>query len=215
MLIHRQNVGPTAAVTGKTGFDPYIGDPSARARTSITIDGDAVGFGGTVIPERTLYNKLTTGGKYVPRFISGAMTSIVNSTNFDCDVPNAMRDYLTVGDHVKFFDISANALSADSIEITAISAEDGGDTGAGYTKVTCTGEVFTSTPASGDLLVLANGSELDTDMVLVDEEVDLTDSIDQVVNGSYECTLKKSLINRADYVNNADLAGRKFYIRNE
>ncbi len=212
--IHRQNAGPGNVAVGKVGFDPYIGSEVPDKR-SITIDGDAQGFAGSVIPEFTLYNMLTDG-KYAPRFVSGAMTSITNSTNMECDVPNAMRPYLAVNDLVKFYDASAGALSTDSITVDAISAADGGTGGTGFTKITCTGQVFSATPVStGDLLVLADGSELDSDIVLVDEEVDLTDSVDQVVSASYTATLKKSLINRADNINKADLAGREFYIRNE
>lgn len=214
MLIHRQNAGPINRILGATGFDPYIGS-EIPCRRSITIDGDTEGFAGNVVPARTLYNKLSAADKYAPRFVNGAMTQITNSTNFVCDIPNAMRAYFIATDKVKWYDISAGALSADSITVDIVSVADGGTGGAGYTKITCTAEVFLSTPTSGDLLVLSDGSEVDSDLVLVDEEVDLADSIDKIVSASYECTLKASLINRADYVNKADLAGRNFYIRNE
>lgn len=213
-LIHRQNAGPTNKAVGGAGFDPYVGSEIPK-RKSITIDGDAEGFAATVIAGRTLYNKLTDG-KYAPRFVNAVMTQITNSTNFVCDVPDAMRSFLIVGDKIKWYDVSAAALSADSITIDIISALGGGTGGAGYTKITCTGEVFAATPVTGtDLLVLADGSELDSDLVLVDEDVDLADSADKVVSASYCCTLKKSLLNRADYINKADLAGREFYILNE
>lgn len=213
MLTHRQNAGPIDAVIGKIGLDPYIGDAPC-SRRSITIDGAAQGFTGTVVSGRTLYNMLT-GGKYVPRFVNGAMTSITNSTNFVCDIPNAMRGFFAVSDKVKFYDVSAGTLSTDSITVDAISAADSGTGGAGFTKITCTGEVFSATPVNTDLLVLSDGSELDSDIVLVDEDVDLTAGTDKVVSAAYCATLKKSLINRADYINKADLAGREFYIRNE
>jgi hypothetical protein len=214
-LIHRQNAGPTNKAIGAVGFDPYIGSEIPK-RKSITIDGDAQGFAGEVIPARTLYNKLSATDKYAPRFVNGLIAQSNNSTNFVCDVPNALRAFLAVSDKVRFYDVSAETLSADSITIDAIGAEGSGHEGADYTLITCTGEVFNSAPASGtDLLVLSDGSEDDSDMVLVDEEVDLADSVDKVVSASYACTLKKSLINRADYINKADLAGREFYVANE
>lgn len=215
MLIHRQNAGPTNLVIGQVGIDPYIGDPGPRK--SITIDGDAQGFGGDTIPARTLYNKQNDGnGKYAPRFVNGLISVVNNTTNFTCDVPNALRAFLAVGDKVRYYDASAEALSADSITIDVISAEDGGDGGAGYTKITCTGEVFTAAPVTGtDLLVLSDGTEDDSDIVLVDEEVDLSDSVDKVVPAAYECVLKQSCVNRVDYITKSDLAGRKFYIRYE
>ena len=214
MLIHRQNAGPINAVVGAVGFDPYIGsEPPDRA--SITIDGAAEVFTGTVIPARTLYNKLTSG-KYAPRFVSGVIMQGHNSTDFICDVTNAEGLYLKAGDKVRFYDASAEALSADAITIDTVSAAGGGFSGAAWTKITCSGEVFSANPVTGsDLLVLSDGSEDDSDVVLVDEAVDLTDGNDKVVSASYACVLKKSLINRADYINKADLAGREFYIKNE
>ena len=215
MLIHRQNAGPINLAVGKVGLDPYCDNSVIPSRRTITIDGDAEGFAGTVVPERTLYNKLSATDKYVPRFVNGAMLQITNSTNFICDIPNAMRGYFIATDKVKWYDISAAALSADSITVDAVSALDGGTGGAGYTKITCTAEVFLSTPVSGDLLVLADGSEIDSDVVLVDEEVSLADSVDKIVSASYSCTIKASLVNRVDYINKANLAGREFYVRNE
>lgn len=214
-LIHRQNAGPINKAIGAVGFDPYIGSEIPK-RKSITIDGDAKGFAATVIPARTLYNKLSAADKYVPRFINGLIAQSNNTSNFVCDVPDALRAFLTVSDKVRFYDVSAAAISADSITIDTIGALGSGHEGAGYTLITCTGETFTSAPASGtDLLVLSDGSEDDSDMVLVDEEVDLADSVDKVVSASYACTIKKSVVNRADYINKADLAGREFYVVNE
>ncbi len=215
MLIHRQNAGPIDKVVGKIGINPYVSIP--RRKLNITINGDAEGWAGAVIPERTLYNKLLDGiGKYAPRMMNGLISKQSNSTNFICDVPNALRAYLATGDLVRYYDASAEALSADSITIDAISAEDGGDLGTGYTKITCTGEVFTAAPLTGaDYLVLSDGSEEDADMVLVDEEVDLSDSLDKVVSGSDGCVVKKSLINRTDFINKVALAGREFYVLNE
>jgi len=92
------------------------------------------------------------------------MSSVNNTTTFDCDIPNADRYKFAVGDEVVVWDVSAKTwlyqTGTTGVTIASISDADGGDQGTGYTKITATtNQTFgTGTPADGDVLYLYDDS---------------------------------------------------------
>lgn len=196
--------------TNQGGKEASIGDRGTAI--PITIDGASARYGTTTVDEVVegpyLYARKTASPyKALPFFSNGAMTDITNSTNFVCDVPDAVAKRFKVGDLVKFYDVSAGALDAGaltSLTIDVVSAAGGGTGGAGFTKITCTAEVFTNTPATADLLVLADGTELSVNVVVVEGDITFDGATDFSAPGYVSGVFKKSEVNNTSYYVAAD-----------
>ena len=138
--------------TGGGGVDQIIFDSAPGEKVAITVT----------------YTRSTEGNSKEDLNILETMvnsnqavtSSVNNTTTFDCDIPNADRYKYAVGDEFVIWDISAKVwlyrTGTTGCTIATISAADGGDQGAGYTKITATtSHVFgTGTPADGDILFL-------------------------------------------------------------
>ncbi len=196
--------------TNQGGKEASIGDRGVAI--PMTINGAAARYGTSTVDEVItgphLYARETVSPyKALPFFSNGAMTDITNSTNFICDVPDSVAKRFAVGDFVKFYDVSATALDAGTLTnltIDVVSAAGGGTGGAGFTKITCTGEVFTNTPATADLLVLADGTELSANVVVVEGDITFDGVTDFSAPGYVSGVFNKSEVNNTDYYVAAD-----------
>ena len=198
--------GVSTPLVEQGGVEAQIGERGTAI--PITIDGAAARYGISSADTETtkapyLFARQTASPyKALPFFSSAAMTDITNTTNFICDVVDALARRFKVGDLVKFYDVSAGGLDTGaltSIEIDIVSAAGGGTAGAGFTKITCTGEVFTNTPATADLLVLADGTELSANAVLVQEDFTFDGATDFSASGYIKGTFLAGLVNNATY----------------
>jgi len=202
--------------TSQGGKEASIGDRGTAI--PITIDGASGRYGSSTADEVTtgphLFARQTASPyKAMPFFSNAAMTDITNSTNFICDVVDALAKRFAVGDLVKFYDVSDGALDAGaltSLEIDIISAAGGGTGGAGFTKITCTAEVFTNTPATADLLVLADGTELSVNAMVVDGDVTFDGSTDMGNKGYVTGVYNKANLYNTDYFVAADNQNLEF-----
>lgn len=202
--------GISTVLVNQGGDEAQIGERGSAI--PITIDGASGRYGTASADETmeafTLFARQSASPyKAMPFFSSGAMTDITNTTNFICDVPDATRQRFAVGDLVKFYDVSAGAIDTGaltSIEIDIVSVAGGGTGGAGFTKITCTGEVFTNLPATADLLLLADGTELSDRVVLVQESIAFDGSTDKLSTGYTKGSFIASKVNNATYFVQAD-----------
>jgi hypothetical protein len=202
-------VGYPAANQG--GSEAMIGRPGRSV--PITIDGSDARYGVSASDTeiqtgpRLYARKTATPFGALPFFSNAAMTDITNSTNFVCDVPDALARRFKVGDLVKFYDVSDGALDTGaltSLTIDIVSVAGGGTAGAGFTRITCTGEVFTNTPATADLLVLADGTELSANVVVVAGDITFDGVKDFGSNGFIDGAFNQDLIENATYFVAAD-----------
>lgn len=199
---------PFQSQGGKEGM---IGDD--HVAIPVTVDGASGRYGVSSADKETiagpvLYARQTASPyKAMPFFSYGVMTDITNVTDFVCDVPDAYAKRFAVGDLVKFYDVSAGGLDTGaltSLTIDVISAAGGGTGGAGYTKITCTAEVFTNTPATNDLLVLADGTELSKNVVVISDDIDFDGSSDFAQNAYIKGAWIKGQVERTTYFVEAD-----------
>jgi len=126
------------------------------------------------IPKGTLYGRKTASpGIYVPFMTLAKIASATNSTNFIATMETALEAgiFTITTDKIKLWDVSAGALvgvpsTGIALTVDIVSPSAG--------TVTCTGEVVDCTPATGDYLVIMDGSEIDKDIVVVLEEIDFS-----------------------------------------
>jgi hypothetical protein len=195
--------GVSAVFTNQGGKEAQIG--KVGTAIPITIAGDKYGTAlvKELITGPRLYARRTASPyKALPFFSNAVMTDITNVTNFVCDVPDADAKRFAVGDKVTFYDVSAGILDAGAVnEITVdiISAAGGGTGGAGFTKITCTGEVFTNTPAASDLLVLADGTQLSVNAIVVEKDIEFDGSTEFAAQGFVSGVYDKAKINNTTY----------------
>lgn len=203
--------GVEQVYTNQGGVDAMIGDPGTSI--PITVDGSSARYGtssaDTEIASGPHLFARKSASPYdaLPFFSNAAMTDITNSTNFVCDVPDALAKRFKVGDLVKFYDVSDGALDTGaltSLTIDIVSAAGGGTAGAGFTKITCTDEVFTNTPAASDLLVLADGTELSSRAMVVLDDVEFDGSTEFGGKGFTGGSFNASKVNNTDYFVQAD-----------
>lgn len=203
--------GMTAPFVNQGGREGFIG--SGHGSVPITIDGASGRYGtDTAAVENvegpSLWARKTASPyKALPFFSSAAATSITNTTNFVCDVPDAYAKRFKVGDLVTFYDVSAGALdtgAVNSITVDAVGAAGSGTGGTGFTLVTCTGETFTNTPAASDLLVLADGTQLSANVVVVAGDVEMDGSTDFGETGYINGAFNKGVVKNAAYFVEAD-----------
>lgn len=206
-----QYPGVTTPYVNQGGEDAMIGDPGAAI--PITVDGSSERYGtssaDTEIARGPHLFARKTASPYdaMPFFSNAVMTDITNSTNFVCDVPDALAKRFKVGDLVKFYDVSESEVDAGaltSLTIDIVSVAGGGTAGAGFTKITCTGEVFTNTPATSDLLVLADGTELSANALVNLDTTEFDGSTEFGGKGFINGTFNIAKVNNTDYFVQAD-----------
>lgn len=197
--------GMSVPYANQGGKAAMIGDPGTSI--PVTIDGASARYGLAAAIESvkgpSLFARQSASPyKAMPFFSSAVMTDITNTTNFICDIPDALAQRFAVGDLVKFYDVSESGLDAGaltSLTIDIISAAGGGTAGAGFTKITCTAEVFTNTPATSDLLVLADGTELSNRVLVVLDDVDFDGSSDFNTAGYIDGAFQSDKVGNATY----------------
>ena len=190
--------GQTNILVSQGGKECVIGTPGARL--PVTIDGARVGATAVpvVISGPALFGRRTASpNKLVPFQSGGVIADPSNTTNATVDVPNADAVKFRVGDLITFVDVSTGLLSTETLTLDIIGAADSG--GAGETLLTFTAETWTTAPEAADILVVADGSQLSSNAVVVLEDITL-DGGDDVpsaafINGQF----KKSVIGGTTY----------------
>ena len=181
--------------TNQGGVECMIGERGKSI--PITIDGvrrDSTITGPSLFARRT-----ASPYKAVPFMNNAVIANPTNVTNATVDVPDADAVKFKVGDVVTFYDVSAGAMSAESLTLDIIGAAGSG--GAGETLLTFTGEVWTTPPVATDLLVVADGAQLSANVVVVLEDIEC-DGVDDIsaagfINGSF---VKGAVENRTYFV---------------
>jgi len=225
-----KNVGATRLGGDLAAFYPIQG---RIERHEITLLNDRYFFGSKKFMRQfTLFTLEQGSGKYnyVPFIPPATITDVTNTTNFVADIPNDYREFFKVGDTVCVLDVSegtgvntfvdktSDSATPDSmvgITIDAISAEDGGTGGTGYTKITCTGEEMGSswTAAAGDVLVLAKYAMSDR-LVLVEEPFLYTADDSAITLSAIFVAdrIDQNYIWNSTYVDKTKLYGRNFFL---
>ena len=185
-------------LTSQGGVECVIGDPGQRL--PVTIDGARLGASDAKITIQgpALYGRRTASpNKVVPFQSGGVIADPTNSTNATVDVPDADAVRFNVGDLVTFIDVSTGLLSTEQLTVDIIG--DAGSGGAGETLITFTGEVWSTPPEAADILVVADGSELSTQAVVVLEDIEFDGSTDVASSAFINGSFVKSAVNRDDY----------------
>ena len=188
--------GVTVPAANQGGIDAVIGpDPIG---VPMTLVGNRLGtaLAKVKVAGRRLYARLTASPyKARPFMENGVIANPTNLTNATVDIPDADAVKFKVNDVATYYDVSAVALHTETKVVSAIGAAGSG--GAGETLVTFTG-VWTTPPVATDLLVVADGSELSKNVVVVLEDITFDGSTEFSAVGYYNGTFKKSLISNAD-----------------
>lgn len=165
----------------------------------ITIDYDCWNGNCPKMPRNTLYGRQSASpGKYAPFFLNTAITAIDDS-GADSLITVSTDDvvYFKAGDSVTYYDVSEGKLAAETKDIKSV------DTTTGV--ITLNGK-FSTPPVANDLLVLADGTELSKDVVLVEEDLDMANlGSDVVTSAIYAGRIDENKINRATYLVKGDV----------
>ena len=180
------------------GVECVIGDPGSRI--PVTIDGARVGASDAkiTIAGPALYGRRTASpNKVVPFQNGGVISDPTNTTDATVDVPDADAVKFQVGDLVTYVDVSTGILYTESLTLDIIGAAGSG--GAGVTLLTFTGETWTAAPEAADILVVADGSELSINAVVVLESVEFDGSTEFTAAAFINGQFVKAAVNGDDY----------------
>lgn len=180
------------------GVECVIGTPGARI--PVTIDGSRLGAAAAkvTIQGPALYGRRADSpNKAVPFMNSGVISDPTNTTNATVDIPDADAARFKVGDVVTFYDVTAGAMSAESLTLDVIGAAGSG--GAGVTLLTFTAEVWSTPPEAADLLVVADGAQLSVNAVVILEDVEFDGSTDIPSSAFINGQFVKSVVGRTTY----------------
>lgn len=189
--------------TCQGGAESAIG-PRGKA-IPITIDGTRLGSATAKVTLKGPYlyaRRSASPYKAVPFTNGTAVISPTNTTNATIDVADADAVKFAVGDSCTYYDVSASGLySGTALVISAKGAAGSG--GTGETLVTFTG-VWTTAPVASDILVVADGAQLSSRVVLVEEDIEFDGVSSPVSTGYIEGTFLKDLVNNTTYFVQAD-----------
>ena len=169
---------------------------------NITIDGVRLGAAGAKVKIRApyLYARRTASPyKALPFQNNAAIANPTNVTNATVDIPDADAVKLRVGDVCTFVNQTTGVISSETKTISAIGAAGSG--GAGETLVTFTG-VWTTPPVAANLLVVADGTELSANVVVVLEDIEFDGSTDFAAAGYVTGGFKKDLVGNTTLFDN-------------
>ena len=193
----------TNILTNQGGVECIIGTPGARIPT--TIAGDRLGASDAKVTVRgpALYGRRTASPhKIVPFQNGGVISDPTNTTNATVDVPDADAVKFAVGDLVTFIDVTDGSLYSEQLTIDIIGAAGSG--GTGVTLITFTGEVWSAPPVATDILVVADGSQLSANAVIVLDDIEFDGSTEggfsAFINGQFD----KAAVNGDEYFTQAD-----------
>lgn len=182
--------------------NPYVSQGSKEAM----LNGDASGIPmtiegtrkvGTVKGPSLFARKTAAPHKALPFMQAAAIINPTNTTNATIDVADADAIKFKVGDVVTFYDVSTGTLSAETSTIDIIGAAGSG--GTGETLITFTGEVWSTPPEADDLLVLADGTQLSANVVVVLEDVTFDGVNDKIATGFYAGVFRKAAVENTTY----------------
>lgn len=169
---------------------------------SITIDGTRLGSSTskTKITAPYLYARATASPyKARPFLLNAAIAAPTNTTNATVNIPDADAVKFKVGDSCTYYNVSTGGFSTETKVISAIGAAGSG--GAGQTTITFTG-VWTTAPVAGNLLCVADGTQLSANVVVVLEDVAFDGTNDALATGYINGVYNKSLVNNTTYFDN-------------
>jgi hypothetical protein len=190
--------GMTNVLTSQGGVECVIGDPGARL--PVTIDGARLGSASAkvTIDGPALYGRRTASpNKLVPFQSGGVISDPTNTTNATVDIPDADAVRFVVGDVVTFIDTSTGLLSSESLTLDIIGAAGSG--GAGVTLLTFTAETWSTPPEAADILVVADGTELSVQAVLILEDIEFDGSTDVASSAFINGQFVSAAVKRRDY----------------
>lgn len=185
---------PFQSQGGKEGM---IGDD--HVAIPVTVDGASGRYGVSSADKETiagpaLYARQTASPyKAMPFFSNAVISSPTNLTNATVDVPAADVKKFAIGDVCTFYDVSGSALSSETLTISGISS----------TTITFTG-VWTTPPVANDLLVLADGTQLSKNVVVISDDIDFDGSSDFAQNAYIKGAWIKGKVERTTYFTEAD-----------
>jgi len=165
-----KNPSMTVPFVNQGGKESVIGRPGRSI--PMTLLGDRIGTATSKekVTAPRLYARLTASPFKARPFMENAVISaITNSINATANIPDADAIKFKNGDNCNFYDVSANGLAGESLPINTVGAAGSG--GAGLTLITFTG-VFGTPPIANDFMVVADGSELSKNAVVVLEEIE-------------------------------------------
>lgn len=184
--------GVAAALTDEN----LVGEP-------ITINGARLGSASAkaTVKGAHLYARETAAPYKARPFMQTAVISDpTNTTNATVDIPDADAVKFKVGDKVTFYDVSGGALSSEQLTLDVIGAAGSG--GAGVTLLTFTGETWTTPPEADDLLVVADGTELSQNAIVVLEDVEFDGSTDKPATGYVSGVFNRAKVANLDRFDN-------------
>lgn len=165
----------------------------------ITIDGSRLGSAAAKVKVTGphLYARATAAPYKARPFMQRAVISDpTNTTNATIDVPDADAKKFKVGDSVTYVNESTGAIHTESKVISAIGAAGSG--GAGLTLVTLTG-VWTTPPIANRLLVVADGTQLSRNAMVVTEDIEFDGSSDFLSHGFIKGTFQTGKVENTTY----------------
>lgn len=190
-----QNV--TALYSNNGGVEAMIGDRGTAI--PITIDGARLGSSSAKVTVKgpSLFARRSSSPYKAIPFTNGSLIKDpTNTTNATIDVADADAVKFQVGDVCTFYDVSAGALDSQTKTISAIGAAGSG--GAGQTTITFTG-VWTTAPAGDDILVVKDGAEQSSNVVVVLEDIEFDGATDFASVGYLSGTFLKAKVNNTTY----------------
>ena len=190
--------GVNNILTSQGGVECVIGDPGSRIPA--TIDGSRLGASAAkvTINGPALFGRRTASPNKLVPFQNGAVISDpTNSTNATVDVPDADAVRFNVGDLATFIDVTDGSIYSEQLTIDIIGAAGSG--GTGVTLITFTGEVWSAPPVATDILVVADGSELSAQAVLVLEDIEFDGETDIAVSPFINGQFIASVVKRQEY----------------
>lgn len=187
----------TMIFTSQGGSEAALGERGKAI--PVTVDGTRLGSATSKVTLKGPYlyaRRSASPYKAVPFLNSTAIINPTNTTNATIDVADADAVKFRVNDTVTFYDVSAGALSAEGLVVSAIGAAGSG--GAGETLVTLTG-VWSTAPVASDLLVVKDGAELSSRVILIEEDIEFDGTTSPIVAGFVDGTFLKDLVNNTTY----------------
>lgn len=161
----------------------------------VTIDGAR---NNTTVTGPSLFARRTASPyDAVPFMNNTAIINPTNVTNATVDIADADAVKFKVGDLITYYDVSAGALHTETKTLDIIGAAGSG--GAGETLLTMTGEVWTTAPVAGDLLVVADGAQLSANVIVVDESVAFDGATDFPSKGYVTGVFQKDKVGNTTY----------------
>lgn len=158
----------------RSGNDPFRGDILKRP---ITLDLSRTDFG--VISRHTLLGRQTSDPqKFAPFFLESRITNVASAVY---TIAASEIKKFKLGDQVTYWDVSGGAFYTETKTITSEP-----DTVNNTVELD---SAFSAAPnTSEDTLVLADGTQLSKDVVILIEDVDFADADrDPVVVAVYDC----------------------------